>query len=78
MTGGAWWGWERGMYGRRVCAWHGGGMCGEGHAWQRGVHGRGRHASQGVWMACMPPSGRYYEIRSMSDGTHPNGMLSCF
>ena len=19
MTGGAWWGWERGMYGRRVC-----------------------------------------------------------
>ena len=67
-------GWERGMYGRRGCVWHGACMAGGVHGGggrgacmaEGGMHGGGRHASQGVWMACMPPSGQYYEIRSMS------------
>ena len=57
-----------GMCGRGACLT--GGACMAGVAWQGGMVdggmlGRGS-AWQGVCVACMPPSGRYYEIRSMS------------
>ena len=54
-----------------------GGMRGRGHAWQGacmvGMCGMG----VGACVAGTYAPGRYYEIRSMSGGTHPTRMHSC-
>ena len=43
----------------------------EGHAWQRGGHGRGGH----VWLGKGGVGG---EAATAADGTHHTGMHSCF
>ena len=50
-------------------------MCGSGHVWQGGLHGRGVCVAGGnAWKGACVAGQR----ATAADGTHPTGMDSCY